>query len=348
MMMICSKMKALSVSSSSSFLMILLLLLFQISLAQRSFRQQSLGVEASSSSSSSPSAWKSRCNCCGRVVPTHTAFISKVGDTRGRRRVVTDCNTGSIGWAYKKTTTTTSSGSSSRNNKHQQQQQRLHRLHFTSNNNCNHNQPLSGRHPPPSLSWRSTVGQALHLQQLQEESSTKLYLRNNNSGIKKNGSDATSSGSTTAKGISLDYIDDCFGLIFLTGSVIVKDVPFAITFFTLSLLALVACRQGTIIPLVDDDTSNDNNNTKFGTFLNISTQNYRRRVPGIVAFLTILLTPIATVLLLSSTALSTATLPELEGTINPTNIGTNERLLELLVCSISIVYGFFTSDNPKD
>ena len=136
--MICSKMKALSVSSSSSLLMILLLLLFQISLAQRSFRQQSLGVEASSSSSSSPSAWKSRCNCCGRVVPTHTAFISKVGDTRGRRRVVTDCNTGSIGWAYKKTTTTTttSSGSSSRNNKHHQQQQRLHRLHFTSNNNC--------------------------------------------------------------------------------------------------------------------------------------------------------------------------------------------------------------------
>ena len=159
----------------------------------------------------------------------------------------------------------------------------------------------------------------------------------------KNGNDATSASSATTKTVSLDYIDDCFGLIFLTGSIIVKDAPFAITFFSLSLLALLSCRQGTI-PLVDTtDDSADAASDKLGKFLNITTQNYRRRVPGIVAFLTILLTPITT-LLFNSTTLSTATLSQFNGAINPADIGTNERLLELLVCSISIIYGFFTSD----
>lgn len=69
------------------------------------------------------------------------------------------------------------------------------------------------------------------------------------------------------------YNDDAFGLIFLTGGILAKDVDFSGTFLVLSALAATCTAVGTI--------------------------KFDERIPAAVAFMTLLITPIETSLRLS-------------------------------------------------
>jgi hypothetical protein len=122
-------------------------------------------------------------------------------------------------------------------------------------------------------------------------------------------------GNTENNKKNLRYEDDCFGLIFLTAAPVVRDAVFAGTFLTLSLAAVVLCRQGII--------------TQTGWL----EKNGRRRLPATVAALTLVLTPVITAIL-SATSLYYSS-----------EISDTGRTGEVVVCAASVLYGLFTSDD---
>ena len=158
---------------------------------------------------------------------------------------------------------------------------------------------------------------------------TTLNLFNNNNDSESPSTAATTTTPQTSKTIkTLDYVDDCFGLIFLTSSFVINDIPFATTFFSLSLIALLLCRQGNgtngAFFDLDDDTKFYNKYLTFNT--------WRKRIPSYVALLTLLITPITTLLFM------------VINIIELKDISLTERLGELIICTISILYGIFTTD----
>jgi len=105
-----------------------------------------------------------------------------------------------------------------------------------------------------------------------------------------------------------EYIDDCFGLIFLSGSFVAQDTIFSATFVALSAIALVATRANQIqLPP------------------EVSKERQRRAVPAVVAAATLLLTPVLEILL---------------APVFTQELDEKARLIELAVCVVSVVYGF--------
>jgi len=111
-----------------------------------------------------------------------------------------------------------------------------------------------------------------------------------------------------AKQSETEYIDDCFGLIFLAGSFVANDTVFSATFVALSAVALVATRANQIV-------------------LEVSKDRQRRLVPAVVAAAALLLTPLIAILVQPVFA------QELDD---------EARLIELGVCAVSVAYGFLS------
>lgn len=124
---------------------------------------------------------------------------------------------------------------------------------------------------------------------------------------------------TGTTGTVVDYVDDCFGLIFLTGLFVVQDPVFTTLFGTLSTVTLVATRRGALASS------------------QYSMEQQRRLVPAMVALVTL-----AVSLALSSSLL------ELPNNLVPV-VGENamatatEQLspqwVEAAVCMVSVLYG---------
>jgi len=94
------------------------------------------------------------------------------------------------------------------------------------------------------------------------------------------------------------YNDDAFGLIFLSGGILAKDVDFSGTFLVLSAIAATCTTIGTI--------------------------KFDERIPGAIAFMTLLISPIESSLRLSGSL----------GSIAPPS------LVELGLCTVSATWAF--------
>lgn len=105
-----------------------------------------------------------------------------------------------------------------------------------------------------------------------------------------------------------EYIDDCFGLIFLASSFVAQDAIFSVSFVALSAIALVATRANQIQ-------------------LPVSAERKRRVVPAVVAAATLLLTPVLEILI---------------APVYTQELDDKARLIELAVCAVSVVYGFLS------
>jgi hypothetical protein len=131
---------------------------------------------------------------------------------------------------------------------------------------------------------------------------------------------AVSTTTTTAALSTSEYIDDCFGLIGLTGLFVANDVWFTVVFVALSTMALLATRAG----LVDVWMP--------ASWHNVERQ--RRLEPGLVAAATLL-----------TSTLTAAVVASLWETLSPTDMQTwldrdaNAPLIEAVVCAVSIIYG---------
>jgi len=128
-----------------------------------------------------------------------------------------------------------------------------------------------------------------------------------------------------------EYIDDCFGLVALSSVIVAHDVIFGATFVALSAVALVATRANLVNQwLLEKDVV-------------LTAERQRRAVPGVVAVTALLVAPVVeqTVRLWVAPFFETSIsmLPELEG---------NARLLELAVCSVSFLYGFFSKVDDEE
>jgi hypothetical protein len=114
----------------------------------------------------------------------------------------------------------------------------------------------------------------------------------------------------------VEYNDDAFGLVFLSGSFVARDVVFSAIFLLLSALAAIAVRQKKI--------------------------SFSNRIPPLVAGTSLGLATLFTILLSSSSSdglVSTGgILSDWMGAKSLTAIQ-----VELAVCSISILYGFVVS-----
>ena len=106
------------------------------------------------------------------------------------------------------------------------------------------------------------------------------------------------------------YSDDCFGLIFLCGAVVVQDPVFAGIFLILSSVGAILTQLGRL--------------------------QANKQIPGAVAGFTLLLTPVATTLLQKMGIL-------------PNPIATNAPIwLEAAVCTFSLFYSFVWQKEMSD
>lgn len=119
------------------------------------------------------------------------------------------------------------------------------------------------------------------------------------------------------------YEDDCFGLIFLTGLLVVHDPVFTATFVTLSTAALIATRLGS-----SSRKSTSRIRSSRQQPLGGSPERQRRLVPAAIAA--------ATLLLYTLVEAVVYTPPDLEE---------NARAIEIAVCSVSILYGLLAPKN---
>lgn len=106
-----------------------------------------------------------------------------------------------------------------------------------------------------------------------------------------------------------EYIDDCFGLIFLSGSFVAQDAVFSATFVALSAVALVATRANRIV------------------LQEVTPERQRRVVPAVVAAATLVLTPVLEILV---------------APVYAQDLDDKARLIELAVCTVSVAYGFLS------
>lgn len=139
-----------------------------------------------------------------------------------------------------------------------------------------------------------------------------------------------------------EYNDDCFGLISLTGGVVLHDAVFTFTFITLSLFGLLTTRSGYSFGSKLDEVKSDRKR-------NIPARNDcetedralpdPKQIPAIVAALTLVLTPFVrggTAVLLTNSGENGF------GSLNEWVAMTPDQMtsmLEVAVCSVSILYG---------
>jgi hypothetical protein len=134
---------------------------------------------------------------------------------------------------------------------------------------------------------------------------------------------------STTTAVSSEYIDDCFGLIGLTGLFVANDVWFTIVFVALSTMALWATRSGLVDVWIPESLN--------------SPERQRRLVPGLVAAATIIMS-----------TLSVDVVALLWETVSPIDIQTwldrdaNAPLIEAVVCSVSVLYGVVPIAIEKD
>jgi hypothetical protein len=113
------------------------------------------------------------------------------------------------------------------------------------------------------------------------------------------------------------YVDDCFGLIFLSCSAL-GDPIFASTFLVLSFLALLATRLGKLEFLRSS----------------LSSEQERRQVPAVVAAATLALSPLTDLLFGGYLFVST-------------EMNENAKMVELVVCSISMLYALLYKETSS-
>lgn len=119
---------------------------------------------------------------------------------------------------------------------------------------------------------------------------------------------------------SSSYSDDCFGLLSLVGGTATMDVVFVGIFVILSAIAATLTSTGSIPA--------------------------NRRVPGVVAGLTLACTLAVS---LNSNLLSSSSLTEMLAYTHTTaDINPNALLIEIALCSISIIYSLLDDPNPVD
>ena len=117
-----------------------------------------------------------------------------------------------------------------------------------------------------------------------------------------------------------DYIDDCFGLIFLSSSFLAHDTIFSVTFVALSAVALVLTRANQI-PWPHEQPT-------------LSRERQRRAGPAVVAATTLLVTPVLEILI--------------QSVYTQDLLDDRARLLELAVCAVSVLYGFLSKVDDDD
>ena len=120
-------------------------------------------------------------------------------------------------------------------------------------------------------------------------------------------------------------------MVALSSVIVAHDVVFGATFVALSAVALVATRANLIHQwLLEQDVV-------------LTAERQRRAVPGVVAVTALLVAPVVEQIVRLWVApffeTSTSMLPELED---------NARLLELAVCSVSFLYGFFSKVDDEE
>lgn len=162
---------------------------------------------------------------------------------------------------------------------------------------------------------------------LVEEASSFVPFSNNQLSRKNNGCYSKTVASTTTQIYNDNknnngqpktyYNDDAFGLVFLGGAIGAQDPIFAGTFLALSSIAALGCAKGKF-------PSNDSSS----------------RIPAIVAGISLVLTPIISKVIDSLPPPEQQQLLFLE-TTTPGN--PSARLVELGLCSVSILYGFIIS-----
>ncbi len=101
----------------------------------------------------------------------------------------------------------------------------------------------------------------------------------------------------------VDYNDDAFGLVFLCGSFVAQDIVFSTTFLIGSAMAALLVKQGKL--------------------------SFSNRIPAIIAGLSLLVASLPTVALQSTSLIASKT--------------DSAWQVELVACSISIIYGFIVS-----
>jgi hypothetical protein len=128
-----------------------------------------------------------------------------------------------------------------------------------------------------------------------------------------------------AKTPPYSYNDDAFGLVFLCGATVAKDVVFATVFLVLSALAAAATQQRKLPPT--------------------------KQVPAAVAALTLIVAPIITTTLVGVGSPYTSSLEHYFGSLE-ISPNANAWSIEEALCCISMFYGFvlssFTSADDGD
>lgn len=165
--------------------------------------------------------------------------------------------------------------------------------------------------------------------------------------IRRNGIDGNDNDTYPRK---LDYNDDCFGLISLTGAVVLKDSVFTLIFVTMSLFGLLITRSMYNVrkESFENQTlqSTANTSNKFSESFARDLQ-YSKRIPATVAAITLIITPI-----IRSPVYELATELSSKGRQIPhdlviQSVDEMTAVIEVLVCLTSILYGFsnFTTSN---
>jgi len=125
---------------------------------------------------------------------------------------------------------------------------------------------------------------------------------------------ASNSQEPELKNINRLYNDDSFGLTWFVAGFATKDITFAAVFAGLTIAAAAATRLG-VLPM----------DWKYPKFVD-------RKVPGVIAALTLLLTPIASDVLATDFHLD----PSAAAGVDP-----SARSVQLAICSFSMVTAFF-------
>jgi hypothetical protein len=129
---------------------------------------------------------------------------------------------------------------------------------------------------------------------------------------------------STTTTASREYIDDCFGLIGLTGLFVANDVWFTVVFVALSTIALWATRSGLIDVWIPKSFN--------------SRERQRRLVPGLVALATIVLSTLSADVLASLSETPSTWLDR----------DANAPLIEAVVCAVSVLYGVAPIASKQD